>query len=365
MSPFKRRALYYAHVLIAFTLILSSWLPHINPQSIWLSGVIGLLFPLCWCLNFLFIILWIIYKERFLWIGVFALALSSPSLYVSVGLHPGSGIAAEGRKQFTVMTFNSSSMGLKNYKEDISIKNNIYYTIKESQPDILCLQEFYTNNRSGYTDHISDIREQLHYRYFYFTCDKTRWYTWQYGIILFSKYPIVNASAIPCGHSAVGSGSSILQADILMDGDTVRILTAQLQSYMFKSADYSFIEMKDPAVGEGKNLAGKMRRTIYKRAEQARQLASLADASPYPAIVCGDCNDTPVSYTYNTISNNMQDAFLRHGFGLGRTLSFLSPTLRIDYIFAQPSFNILDYRTFKKKGFEHFPVMATFSLKRN
>jgi len=297
--------------------------------------------------------------------GVLALVLSLPSLYVSVGLHPGPGITAKGSKQFTVMTFNSSSMGLKDYKEDISIKNNIYYTIKESQPDILCLQEFYTNNRSGYTDHIADIREQLHYRYFYFTCDKTSWYTWQYGIILFSKYPIVNASAIPCGHSAVGSGSSILQADILMGSDTVRILTAQLKSYMFKSADYSFIEMKDPAVGEGKNLAGKMRRTIYKRAEQARQLAALADASPYPAIVCGDLNDTPVSYTYNTISNNMQDAFLRYGFGLGRTLSFLSPTLRIDYIFAQPSFNILSYRTFKKKGLEHFPVMATFSLKRN
>jgi endonuclease/exonuclease/phosphatase family metal-dependent hydrolase len=264
------------------------------------------------------------------------------------------------------MTFNTSSMGLKKYDENISIKNNIYQMIEENAPDILCLQEFYTNNRKGYTDHITGILQQLHYPYFYFTCDKVRWYTWQYGIVLFSKYPIVSASTIPCGHSSIGSGSSILQADILIHGDTVRILSAQLQSYMFKSADYSFIHMKDPAdVGEGKTLVAKMRHTIHKRAEQARLLASQVDASPYPAIVCGDFNDIPVSYTYNTISNNMQDAFLRGGWGLGRTLSFLSPTLRIDYILAQPSFNIHGYRTFKKKGFEHFPVMAAFSLKIN
>jgi len=60
----------------------------------------------------------------------------------------------------------------------------------------------------------------------------------------------------------------------------------------------------------------------------------------------------------------MQDAFLEKGSGMGRTLSFLSPTLRIDYILAQPHFDIHSYQTFPNATFEHFPVMAAFSLKK-
>jgi endonuclease/exonuclease/phosphatase family metal-dependent hydrolase len=298
-------------------------------------------------------------------VGILAIILSFPALRVSFAPHliPQMGKAPQ---QFSVMTFNTSSMGLKDYKEVTAIKNNIYQAIEETSPGILCLQEFYTNNRTGFSDNITDIQKRFHYPYFYFTCDKTSWYTWQYGIILFSKYPIVSAQTIPCGHSSVGSGSSILQADILVHEDTIRVITAQLQSYMFKSADYSFIQLKDPAdMGEGKSLIGRMRRTIHKRAEQARQMAALIAESPYPTIVCGDFNDTPVSYTYNTISNNMQDAFLYDGWGLGRTLSFLSPTLRIDYILAQQRLEVLNYRTIKKKGFEHYPVTARFVLKKD
>ena len=264
------------------------------------------------------------------------------------------------------MTFNTSSMGLKDYKVDTVLKNRIYQTLQEASPDILCLQEFYTNDRDGLSDNIAGLQQSLRYPYHYFTNDTTSWNTWHYGIVLFSRYPIVNAIKIPCGYSAVGSGSSILQADVLMDNTTIRIFTAQLQSYMFKSSDYKFIHLKDPGnIGEGRSLAGKMRRTIYHRVEQAKQLASLIAASPYPTIVCGDFNDIPVSYTYNTISDNIQDAFVAKGWGMGRTLSFLSPTLRIDYIMAQPDFDIHSYKTFKRKGFEHFPIMAGFSLKRD
>lgn len=264
------------------------------------------------------------------------------------------------------MTFNTSSMGLKDYKEDTVLKNRIYQTLQDASPDILCLQEFYTNEREGLSDNISGLKQRLHYPYHYFTNDKTSWNTWHYGIVLFSRYPVINAIQIPCGQSAIGSGSSILQADIKLGNETIRVFSAQLKSYMFKSADYNYIQLKNAAdVTEGKSLIGKMRHTIYQRVEQSMRLASLIAASPYPTIVCGDFNDIPVSYTYNTISDHMQDAFLSKGWGIGRTLSFLSPTLRIDYILAQSDFNIHSYKTFRKKGFEHFPVMAGISLKRN
>lgn len=348
-SSFLRRTAVILNVLVTVLLILSAWLPFVNPQQLIYSGILGLLFPVLWCINLLFIPLWIIRKKRYFWIPVFGMLLSFKATHNTFAIQPLQDTA--GPRQFTLMTFNTSSMGLRDYKEDSLLKKKIYLTLKKSSPDILCLQEFYTNTRKGYTDNISAIQKQLNYPFYSFTDDKTKWDTWHYGIIVFSRYPVIRAKKILCGESPVGSGSSILQADIVVHGDTVRVLTAQLKSYMFKS--------RDP------HIVGKAMHTIRERSKQSPLLASLIAESPYPTVVCGDFNDTPVSFTYNTISRHMQDAFLERSWGLGRTLAFLSPTLRIDYILTQSSFNIHTYNTFKEKGFEHFPVMAGLSLKRN
>ena len=78
----------------------------------------------------------------------------------------------------------------------------------------------------------------------------------------------------------------------------------------------------------------------------------LAD-SPYPFLFCGDLNDVPNSYTYNTVRGDLQDAFLKKGFGIGRTFSALSPTLRIDYIFADKSFIIDQFTMVTKQLSDH------------
>lgn len=360
--PLFRRLLLYATLLAAIFLLLSAWLPLLNPQHCWPSGFAGLLFPICWIANLLFVPLWIIYRKHYYWFPLAGILLSVPALYHSVAVHPMPVAVARNNHAFTLMTFNTSSMGLKRYKVDSVLRSSIYRTLAQASPDILCLQEFYTNTPKADADNITRLQQELHYPYYYFTCDQTRWNTWQYGIAIFSRYPLLNACKIPCGRSAFGSGSSILQADVLVHNDTIRVFSTQLKSYMFRSNDYAFLELNDTQLNEGKSLFGKMRHTIYQRAAQARQLAGLITESPYSTLVCGDFNDTPVSYTYNTVSQNMRDAFLEKGWGLGRTLSYLSPTLRIDYILAQPAFTVAGYTTFKVKGFEHFPVMASLSL---
>ena len=50
--------------------------------------------------------------------------------------------------------------------------------------------------------------------------------------------------------------------------------------------------------------------------------------SPYPIIVCGDFNDVPVSYAYETIGAGLQNAFVEKGSEFHEHSARISPTLQ-------------------------------------
>jgi len=77
----------------------------------------------------------------------------------------------------------------------------------------------------------------------------------------------------------------------------------------------------------------KLRIAYPKRAEQARKVVEHMEQSPYEVVVCGDFNDTPLSYTYNTFFSHFTDAFRNASSGIGVTYAGKVPAGRIDYIF--------------------------------
>jgi endonuclease/exonuclease/phosphatase family metal-dependent hydrolase len=360
----SRRLLLWSNICLVTGLLLSAWLPYLNPARFWIAGFSGFFFPILFPIGILFIICWSWFKKRtYLLINIIAVACCIPTALRTWGIHifhNNNLPEVKDLRQFTLMTYNTSSMGLVRYVTDKDKEAAIYQAIEAGSPAILCMQEFYSNDNPEKEQHIQRIKSAGRYPYHYFTCDKTHWESWYYGIALFSRFPIAAATAVRCGESQFGSGSTFLQADLVVHGDTVRVFSVQLTSYMFRGEDYE--HMKAP---KGTGLIHKMRRTFERRSAQALQLASLVAESPYPTIVCGDFNDTPVSFTYKTISNNMKDVFLETGAGWGRTLSYLSPSLRIDYILAQPSIDVHGSKVFQIQPSEHFPVMACLSLKKN
>ena len=87
--------------------------------------------------------------------------------------------------------------------------------------------------------------------------------------------------------------------------------------------------------------------------------------SPYPIILCGDFNDVPVSYAYETIGAGMKNAFVKKGYGISRTFSNISPTLRIDNIFVDQMFSISQFTRVKKLLSDHFPIIADVRFDSN
>ena len=68
--------------------------------------------------------------------------------------------------------------------------------------------------------------------------------------------------------------------------------------------------------------------------------------------------------TTRTIRRDLQDAFLKQGFGVGRTFTGIAPTLRIDYILATDDFSVNQFNRIVKNYADHYMLVADFKIKK-
>jgi endonuclease/exonuclease/phosphatase (EEP) superfamily protein YafD len=150
--------------------------------------------------------------------------------------------------------------------------------------------------------------------------------------------------------------------------DTIRVYNNHLQSIYFNSANYSFLDSlkiryNNDQLEEIRDISFRLRYAFMKRAEQADLIAAHIANCPYRVIVCGDFNDTPVSYVYYRLNDGMVDSFTRAGWGTGRTYIGKFPSFRIDYILHSEEFESLFFTRKKVRVSDHFPIISYLQIK--
>ena len=142
-----------------------------------------------------------------------------------------------------------------------------------------------------------------------------------------------------------------------------------LQSIRFGYADKQFIDAITSAedaeneLENSKNILRRIKRAYTKRAGQALSIAAHIAECRYPVIVCGDFNDTPNSFAYHTVSENLLDAFKESGSGYAQTFSAGLPLPRIDYLLHSPDFQASEFEIRKVEYSDHYPVSCVLSKK--
>ncbi len=258
-----------------------------------------------------------------------------------------------------VMSYNVRMFNRYMWIDDKNIGSKIIELIRKQSPDILCLQEFYSQeDKANYQDSI--IKTQLTDSYLISYKHHKKYG----GNAIFSRYPIVNEGFINIGIS----NHKCIFADIQYHEDTIRVYSLHLASMHLNYGDYEFIDGKKSEKKRDKlskmfHLWLKLAKAYERRSVEVQIISPHINKSPYPTIICGDFNDPPMSYTYKILTRRYKDAFLKSGFGIGRTFSKFAPTFRIDYILHSKDFLPFEFTRLNAELSDHYAITCKFLKK--
>ncbi len=342
-----------------------------HPSNLWPLGFLTLSAFYFLLVLIAFIFFWLFIKPVRVLISIAAILLAYKPLGNIIPYRlQGSFNKPKAENALRVMTWNVAQFNIMEDKQHPEIKSQMFSLINEYQPDIACFQEMVAEDSAIKNHgHVDEFLEKLNLKnYFYsYNVKEDFWGYAHFGIIIFSKYPIINKQTISFYPNDY---NSIFQyADIVKGEDTIRVFNIHLQSLRFSKENLKYIdkptvEDENKALQESKNIIAKFKMGFLKREIQADRIRAEMDKSPYPVIVTGDFNDVPNSYAYHTIGGDMKNAFVEKGSGLGRTFSGISPVLRIDNIFVDNRIDVLQFNLVKKKLSDHFPIFADVTMSK-
>jgi len=351
----------FVNVLAALCLATGALSLYVNPNTFIVPAFFGLTFLLWLLINTFFFFFWMVVRFKYISISFGAILISFPLLMNYFSFHFGSNDPASSTA-FKVMTYNVRNFDLYNWKSGEKTLVKIMEQIKEQQPDILCVQEFF-NADSGKYQTIKTLMKEAGFTSFRFDSTVSRKKYGGWGVATFSRFPIVNSGVIHFPNSKLNSS---LFTDVKIHSDTLRIFNVHLQSVYLSNTDYEYIEHvaedHDVQVKPTQKIFSKLKSAFTARAAQALQMKVEMAKSPYRILVCGDFNDTPASFCYHTMSSHLNDAFLCTGFGIGPTYSGFFTPYRIDYILLDKKLHASDYKTLCEKYSDHYAVTCRISF---
>lgn len=332
------------NLIVVVCLLLADICVVINPAKVALPALMGLGFEYLVWINLLFAFSWL-FSHRKSWcsISFLALVLSASGL-LSTYSHHSEANGDDYAHRLKIVTYNThQTQQLRKAKQ-----NDVLRYLKESGADILFLQEYEVRSNPNYltfAEAKNYLKKEYPYTYFDFAIHNMKR---QYGLAIYSKYPLINKETIRYASRANISD----HCDVIVHGDTIRLFNNHLESNRFTHQDW---EDQDSAAVR---LVQKMEKAYQYRAAEVKEVSSSIRQSPYPVIVAGDLNDVPLSYTYHNMSRGLRDCGL-YGSWLKKGHTFirghyLHAGIRIDYIFCSPMFHVL--RTVTDTGAQSFGV---------
>lgn len=356
-----RKLLFAINVLFAGALLLTAYSPYIHPATHPIASCLGLTFPFFLGINLFFLVCWLFLHYKYTWLSLLALLLchGATRTYAPMNFRT---VVPEG--SLKILSYNTMAFGALEKKNG---KNPILTYIQQLDADIVCLQEYASLPQSKTHLNEKDISKELkRYRYHSVLPIGKRG---DNRIACFSKYPILSARTID--YESDHNGSVIYELKV--DEDTITLINNHLESNKLTKEDKVVYEsiIQDPNTEKVRSGA---RMLIRKLAEASRIRSNQVDAIAREVaasrhryiLVCGDFNDSPISYTHRIVAQDLVDAFVSSGRGLGISYNQNQFYFRIDNILTSKNINTYNCTIDRSiTSSDHYPIWCHFQLQKS
>lgn len=341
-----------ASAATAVMLVLVAYSDHVDPEAHPFIGCIGMTFPFFLLANLLVLVMWCIIKWRRAWIPLLAYLLALPAIRVYIPLHFHQDPPSDCLK---VVSYNVDCYN--EVRESPNSRVRIFNYLKKLDADIVCLQEdlvskpdsaFLVSRLYPYNDTVQIGLSQKPYIN---------------AVGIHTRFPILRKEKIAI--NSVGNGAAAFF--IKTDTDTVLVINFHLETTHLSRVDRKrYNNMlngdmnREEAQAETRMIIGKLSTAMGKRARQADVLHDyIACHRQYPMILCGDFNDTPISYVRRTTAQGLTDAFVESGCGLGFSYRKKGFRFRIDNILCSDHFKPFNCHVDNStEASDHYPVIC-------
>ena len=310
-------------IVLLFGTIMNAYIP---PSVFGMLNLLSLGFPILIIINILLLIFWIVsWKKRAAVFLVLSLFFIIPT-----------------RRWINYTPTKKETPNLKiislNGKSGKFGDENIYNFLNNQKADVVLTQEYKSaENLKGF-----------------------EYFERNFPVVkIQSRFPIMESGIVETD----AKNGRCIYADIKINEKIIRFVNVYMEPFYL---DKSMVKpTKDMNVNQekAKNILHKLVPTFRKHQTQIAPIKGFLDSSPYPIILAGDFNSVPNSYEYYTLSENLEDTFLKVGKGSGTSFHDFKFPIKIDHIFASKSITPISYKVDRSvKISDHFPVIAEFLI---
>lgn len=348
---------YAATIIFAVTYCLSFFAPFVSPSSSWIIALLGLAFPYLFTLGLFLAVVLFANSNKLKWLLIFILAPGFLKISLFYRFDQADKPSLKDA-DISVLSYNVRSFNRYKWIESEDIHSDIVQIVKDANPDVLFLQEYYAASKDEHQSIINAFAKDCELIYHFGYAQKP---DGKYsGLFIFSKYPLSNTQASAFSKDMV---NGIIEANIKLGDQDLRLINFHLASYQLNTQEEEKLE-KDERL---KSAIYKLRNGLTNRSTQVELMRQkvLESSLSRAVIAAGDLNDTPHSYAYRNLNDFLIDCYRESGSGEGKTYVGKLPGFRIDYIFHSEKLHSLSYKTIRKIKSDHYPVLAQLSLATN
>lgn len=354
----------FATNIVAIVLLFTSFLSwRVSPLKTNLFSYTGLGFGFIFLLNAGYLLFWIIFsKWKLALVSLAAILLCHKPVTTFFPMH----LFPEKRPRETIEVLTYNVQGFPDERRKDSSEQPILDYIAHMDADIVCLQEYLVSKTGQSIFSQQDVNRILNkYPHRSVTSLESSGKYHIFGLACFSKYPIRETHEVVFESSY--NGAAVYTIDIR--GKEYTVANVHLESNSINAEDkklYSdFLQNSDSVKLEQvtSNIRTRLGGAYRMRAQQVEKVKRyIQTRESEGTIVCGDFNDTPISYSYHRMRRGLNDAYVSTAFGPGITYHQDLFLFRIDYIMYSDPIRAFETKVDRLSYSDHYPLRTYLLL---